>query len=441
MSDQLTPPARIAIACGGTGGHLFPGLAVAERLLQRNCPVMLLVSPKDVDQQAVQQAAGMEILTLPAVGLTRGRRLAFLRGFIRSYRAALTAFAAQPPRAALAMGGFTSAPPLLAAKRLGARTFLHESNTIPGRANRWLARVVNGAFCGFPSTAARLPQRRTTVTGTPVRPQFRPRDAGACRASLGLDPARPVVLVMGGSQGAQAINQLVVALLPAVARQTREWQWLHLAGPADAEIVKRSYAALNLTAVVHPFLSEMDLALGAATAAISRAGASSLAELAAVRVPAVLVPYPWAVDNHQFHNGRAFEASGAARLLAQSEANPDTLLPVLRDVMENPSTREGMQAALSRWHSPRAAEEIAETILASLETLDNPATPATNRHANETQKANSEADSDLRQKDASSVRRRVGFSAPPSPTRFAEDAGFQAVDMSRPAPEPQGRVA
>ncbi len=441
MSDTHIPPAKIAIACGGTGGHLFPGLAVAERLLQRNCPVMLLVSPKDVDQQGVQQAAGMEVLTLPAVGLTRGRRLAFLRGFIGSYRAALTAFAAQPPKAALAMGGFTSAPPLLAAKRLGAQTFLHESNTIPGRANRWLARVVNGAFCGFPSTAARLHQRRTTVTGTPVRPQFRPRDAGACRASLGLDPAHPVVLVMGGSQGAKAINELVIALVPAVARQARRWQWLHLAGPADAEIVKQSYAALNLTAVVHPFLSEMELALGAATAAISRAGASSLAELAAVRVPAVLVPYPWAMDNHQFHNARALEASGAARLLAQSEANPDTLLPVLLDLMENPSTREGMQAALDRWHSPRAADEIAEAILASLRTLDNPATPAINKSTAANRKPIAAADSHPRQKDAGSVRPRVGFSAPSSHTRFAGDVRFQAVHMSRPTPEPERRGA
>ena len=123
--------------------------------------------------------------TLPAVGLKRGGEIAFVRGFIRSYRAAAKLFKSCPPQAALAMGGFTSAPPILAAKRAGARTFLHESNTIPGRANRWLSRVVHQAFVGFPAAAARLHNRNVTVTGTPVRACFQAREAAACRASAG----------------------------------------------------------------------------------------------------------------------------------------------------------------------------------------------------------------------------------------------------------------
>src|SRR5215468_9980863 len=204
----------IAIACGGTGGHLFPGLSVAEKLLQRDCVVTLLISPKEVDQEGVKMASGMEIVTLPAIGLQRGGELAFLRGFKKSYGAARRFFKANRPDAVLAMGGFTSAPPILAGKRLGAQTFLHESNTIPGRANRWLSWVVNRAFVGFPSTATLLHNRNVTVTGTPVRPQFQPGDAEACRAALGFDPARPLVLVMGGSQGASGINELVVLALP-----------------------------------------------------------------------------------------------------------------------------------------------------------------------------------------------------------------------------------
>jgi UDP-N-acetylglucosamine--N-acetylmuramyl-(pentapeptide) pyrophosphoryl-undecaprenol N-acetylglucosamine transferase len=376
MTDSRPSLTRIAIACGGTGGHLFPGLAVAEQLRRRACSVVLLVSPKEVDQQGVRQAAGLEVLTLPSVGLTRGHLLAFLRGFAQSYRAARSAFVGRPPEAALAMGGFTSAPPLLAAKRLGAQTFLHESNTIPGRANRWLARVVNGAFCGFPSAANRLRQRRVTVTGTPVRLQFRPRDVGFCRESLGFDPVRPVVLVMGGSQGASGINDLVTASLPALARQAPEWQWVHLAGPADAAAVKQKYEALKLKAVVYPFACEMELVLGAATVAISRAGASSLAELAAMRVPAVLVPYPFATDNHQFYNARAFEATGAARLLEQAGASPEGLCQVLADLVQNGSIREQMQGALAQWHAPRAAEQIAEAILGSLKVIDGAAVPA-----------------------------------------------------------------
>lgn len=376
MTRSQQRHSRIAIACGGTGGHLFPGLAVAEQLLRHDCSVVLLVSPKEVDQQGVRQAANMEVLTLPAVGLTRGRWFAFLRGFVQSYRAALKAFAVAPPQAALAMGGFTSAPPLLAAKRLGAQTFLHESNTIPGRANRWLARVVNGAFCGFPSAASRLRQRNVSVTGTPVRPQFLPRDPGACRTALGLDPHEPVVLVMGGSQGASGINHLVSASLPLLVQRGLKWQWAHLTGPTDADAMKQQYAAAKLRAVVRAFCPEMELALGAATVAISRAGASSLAELAAMRVPAILVPYPAAMDNHQFYNARAFESSGAARLLEQAGATPEALGGLLADLMQQAAAREQMMGALAGWHAPKAADRIAEAILASLKIVDGAARPA-----------------------------------------------------------------
>ena len=308
----------------------------------------------------------MEVVTLPAVGLKRGGELAFVRGFIQSYRAAAKLFKSRPPQAALAMGGFTSAPPILAAKRVGARTFLHESNTIPGRANRWLSRVVHRAFVGFPTAAGRLRNRNVTVTGTPVRPCFQAREAAACRAELGLDPARPVLLVMGGSQGASGINELVLAILAAARQPRARLAMVPSDRPGDAEKVSQAYAALKLKAVVHPFFAEMELALGAATAAVCRAGASSLAELAAMRVPAVLVPYPAATDNHQFHNARAFEATGAARLLEQKSATPETLVQLLSDLIEKPAVREKMQSALAQWHAPHAAEQIAEAMLVAV---------------------------------------------------------------------------
>ena len=264
------------------------------------------------------------------------------------------------------MGGFTSVSPILAAKRAGARTFLHESNTIPGRANRWLARVVNQAFVGFPTAATRLHCRNVAVTGTPVRLRIQGCDAGNCRAALGFDPACPVLLVMGGSQGASGINELVVRSLPLLASRAPDLQWLHLTGAGDAAKVTKAYAPLKVKAVVRPFLKEMELALGAATATVCRAGASSLAELAALRVPAVLVPYPAAADNHQFHNARAFEATGAARLLEQKTATPDLLVQLLTDLLEKPAVREKMQDALGRWHTPRAAEEVAEAMLAAV---------------------------------------------------------------------------
>jgi UDP-N-acetylglucosamine--N-acetylmuramyl-(pentapeptide) pyrophosphoryl-undecaprenol N-acetylglucosamine transferase len=361
-------PVRVAIGCGGTGGHLFPGLAVADQLVRRGCHVSLLISPKEVDQQAVQGLSGMEVVALPAVGLQRRGEIAFVRGFIRSYRAAAKLFKACPPQIALAMGGFTSAPSTLAAKRAGAWTFLHESNTIPGRANRWLSRVVHHAFVGFPTAAGRLRDRSVTVTGTPVRACFQMREAATCRAALGLDPARPVLLVMGGSQGARAINELVLQSLAPLASRLPEAQFFHLTGSGPAtEKLTRAYAALKLKAAVHPFFTDMHLALGAATAAVCRSGASSLAELAAMRVPAVLIPYPTASDNHQFHNARAFEATGAARLLEQKTASPELLVQMLSDLIEKPAVHETMQSALAHWHSPRAAEQIAQAMLTALE--------------------------------------------------------------------------
>jgi UDP-N-acetylglucosamine--N-acetylmuramyl-(pentapeptide) pyrophosphoryl-undecaprenol N-acetylglucosamine transferase len=358
-----TPMTRIAIACGGTGGHLFPGMAVAEQLRERGCAITLLISPKEVDQQAVRNATGVHVAILPAIGLTHGRFLRFVAGFRRSYFASRRMFIAEQPGAVLAMGGFTSAPPVLAGKAFGIPVFIHESNTIPGRANRWLSWFVTEAFVGFGEAADRLHAKRVSVTGTPVRAQFQPGDVAACRRAVGLDPARPVLLVTGGSQGASALNELVCQTLPLLAVRAPKLQLFHLTGANDAAKVGKAAAENKVRAVVGPFFADMHLALGAATAVISRAGASSLAEIAAMRLPAILVPYPAATDNHQFYNARAFEKSGAARLVEQRGARPELLAPSIIELIENSKMRAGMQQALAQWHAPRAAAQIAESMM------------------------------------------------------------------------------
>jgi UDP-N-acetylglucosamine--N-acetylmuramyl-(pentapeptide) pyrophosphoryl-undecaprenol N-acetylglucosamine transferase len=306
----------------------------------------------------------MEIFTLPAVGLQNRNYFSFAVSFVKSLFAARKIFRQRRPAAVLAMGGFTSAPPIWVGKDFGAKTFLHESNTIPGRANRFLARFVDEAFIGFPSAAARLRARKVTPTGTPVRPQFQPGDSAACRAAFGLEPDRPTVLVMGGSQGASGINDLILSALTLL--DNRDWQWLHLAGARDFETVKAAYDRRCLDAVVKPFFAKMELALGAATVTVSRAGASSLAEIAAMRLPSLLVPFPAAADNHQFHNAREFEATGAARLLEQKNATPEKLVALLCELVEGQAARTKIQAALAQWHTPKAAEQIAEIMLAAI---------------------------------------------------------------------------
>ena len=364
MTSPQTKTPHVAIACGGTGGHLFPGLAVAEELQKRGCKIALLISPKEIDQQAVKAASGMEIFTLPAVALQNRNYFSFVRSFWKSWRAAKRIFQARPPHAVLGMGGFTSSPPILAGNAFGAKTFLHESNAIPGRANRLLSRFVDGAFIGFPEAAARLKARKVTTTGTPVRQQFQRRDAAACRAALGLEPDRPTILVVGGSQGASGLNGMMLSALPRLA--ANNWQWLHLAGANDFEKVKAGYAARGIEAVVKSFLAEMDLALGAATTSVSRAGASSLAEIAAMRLPSLLVPFPAAADNHQFFNATAFEKTGAAKLIEQSNSTPEKIAAILTDLVGDETARSRIQAALAQWHAAHAAEQIAEIMLAAI---------------------------------------------------------------------------
>jgi UDP-N-acetylglucosamine--N-acetylmuramyl-(pentapeptide) pyrophosphoryl-undecaprenol N-acetylglucosamine transferase len=366
MPENLVPSrpgVSAVIACGGTGGHLFPGLAVADELRRRGCRVTLMVSPKDVDQQAIASISGMGIVTLPAVGLNRGGLISFSSGFCKSYQMARRLFAQQRPDVVLAMGGFTSAPPVAAGKRSGAKTFLHESNSIPGRANRWLGRWVDGAFVYFSTAAARLRAKRVEVSGMPVRPQFlHSRTQTEARMALGLNPHAPVALVMGGSQGAARINELTLAVIPVLRQGAPDLQFMHLTGARDLEKVQAGYQAHNVAAFVRSFFDDMGTALAAADVAVSRAGASSLAELAARQLPAVLIPYPTAADNHQYFNARAFVQSGAARMLPQESATSGRLANEILELLRD-TKRPAMQQALSAWHVPGAAAHIAERIL------------------------------------------------------------------------------
>src|SRR5688572_29075582 len=353
----------VAIACGGTGGHLFPGMAVGERLLERGCEVVLLVSNKEIDQLGARTASGMEVVSLPALPLLRGNFGRFFKGFWLSLRQARQYFRTRRPAAVLAMGGFTSAAPILAGKLAGARTALHEANSIAGRANRLLAPWVNHVFIGFSSAAHQLGNRSVQFTGTPVRSQFQPTDSEPCRMALGLNPNGPVVLVMGGSQGANAVNEAVLEAVPLLLAKVPEIQFLHLTGIANFEAISNGYKATGARAKVLPFLSEMELALGAATVTVSRAGASSLAEIAAMQLPSILVPYPTAVDDHQYHNARALAQAGAARMVIQSQLRADQLATSIAELITDPFIAQQMKAELRKWHYPSAADEIIRTLL------------------------------------------------------------------------------
>jgi UDP-N-acetylglucosamine--N-acetylmuramyl-(pentapeptide) pyrophosphoryl-undecaprenol N-acetylglucosamine transferase len=359
-TEQTIP--FVAIACGGTGGHLFPGIAIGEALQAMGADVLLIVSEKEIDQHAVKAARGMETFAAPAVASTAGK-IAFLRGLLKSRKLSRELFRKRRPDAVIAMGGFTSAGPVYAAKSLGIPSFLHEANSIPGRANRWLAPIAREVFVMFEGAAKRLRSRRVTVCGMPVRTEFQAGDVGAARMALGLVPDRDVILFMGGSQGATAINDAAMAAIPKLVERRPDLQFLHLTGLKDIERCATFWRECGARGVVTPFLSEMDMGLAAANVAVSRSGASSLAEFAAMRLPAILVPYPTAADDHQVHNARAFVDAGAAAMILQQELNVDTLVPPVLDLLDNSAQREQMRAALGKWHRPNCAEQIARRIL------------------------------------------------------------------------------
>ncbi len=373
---ELKPADRlVAIACGGTGGHLFPGIAIGEKLLDRGCDVTLLVSQKEVDQVGASTSSGMGVLSLPAVPLLKGNFAVFLKATWQSFREVRVAFKKRRPAAVLAMGSFTSAGPIFAGKLAGAKTALHESNSVPGRANRLLAPWVNHVFIGFSSAASQMRNRSVQFTGTPVRPQFQPLDPGSSRMALGLDPKSPVVLIMGGSQGAAGVNKAVLGAVRTLVEKIPGVQFLHLTGAATHETICAQYKSLTSRAKVLPFLTEMDLALGAASVCVSRAGASSLAEIAAMQVPSILIPYPTAADDHQYHNARALAQAGAARMMLQSQLRPELLAESIFEVVTDPLVGDLMRTELHKWHYPEAAEQIAEALLRGVERKTEPAAP------------------------------------------------------------------
>lgn len=358
------PHEHVAIACGGTGGHLFPGLAVGLELRARGVDVSLLISPKEVDQSAVADVRDQFRLgVLPAMGFSLRRSPAYLRSLVRSWKEARRFFRANPPGAVLGMGGFTSVTPVLAGRRAGAAVLLHESNTIPGKANRWLARWVDECMVGFPEAGQRLRQRRISVTGTPVRPGFFCLQQDEARRRVGLDLDAPVLLVMGGSQGAAGINRRMAAAYPEILRQLPDCQWVHLTGTRDfaaCEALAKSWPGRGRLLAFSP---EMEVWMSAATAAVTRAGASSLAELAAVRLPSVLIPYPSATDDHQTCNATSFAADGAALLLPETEATPERLSQMLVPLLRDASRRHMLQSALARRAAPDAAARIADRVM------------------------------------------------------------------------------
>ncbi|HVM62139.1 MAG TPA: undecaprenyldiphospho-muramoylpentapeptide beta-N-acetylglucosaminyltransferase [Verrucomicrobiae bacterium] len=321
---------KVMIACGGTGGHLFPGVAVAEALQARHHEVRLLVSEKAIDRAALgasticcSHSDGIGVEALPAVGYEgAGRLIPFCLRLARATRGCVATYDEFGPDVVLGMGGFTSAPAMLGARwfrKRGTAALIHESNAVPGKANRWAARVADHVAVGLADCARYFGHKPVTVTGTPVRAALRRGKVADAPERLGLTTGRMTVLIVGGSQGAHGINESVAAALPWLRTRTDTLQFVHLTGSKDERIIREAYRENGVQATVMSFCSQMELAYSVADMVVARSGASTLTEIAAFGLPSILVPYPHAAGNHQWYNARVFERAGAARLIEEPQ--------------------------------------------------------------------------------------------------------------------------
>jgi UDP-N-acetylglucosamine--N-acetylmuramyl-(pentapeptide) pyrophosphoryl-undecaprenol N-acetylglucosamine transferase len=355
---------KVVIAGGGTGGHLFPALAVAEVLQERKHEVVILISEKEIDALATRDRSEFRFEKLPTVGMPNLFSFAIF-GFMKRLNESLAPCRALynrfQPDAVLGMGGFTSTSPILAGRLRRVPTFVHESNAIPGKANRLNARLSNVVLLGFEECARFFPKSKCKVTGTPIRKSLLARvPKEQARAAFGLQPERKTLLVMGGSQGAHGINELLIKAAPALAREPV--QIIHLTGPQDEQLVTANYRRENIPAHVSAFHHRMEEAYSAADVAVARSGAASLTELSHFRLPSILIPYPFAADDHQTANAKIFERAGASILTVQSETTPESLAEKLRALISDPARLDAMSAACARLAPEDAAGKIVDIL-------------------------------------------------------------------------------
>ncbi|MBK1705780.1 undecaprenyldiphospho-muramoylpentapeptide beta-N-acetylglucosaminyltransferase [Halochromatium glycolicum] len=350
----------IAIMAGGTGGHVFPALAVAEALRMRGADVVWIGTRAGIEARLVPEH-GFAIEWLSVAGL-RGKGLRTLIMAPLRLAGALGEAAGilsrRNPAAVLGMGGFVSGPGGLMARLQRRPLVIQEQNSVPGLTNQWLARIADRVFQAFPNSFPAA--RRAITTGNPVRTEIAALPSPAERFANRRAPAR--LLVVGGSLGALALNETVakaIALLPEPLRP----QVRHQAGERTLEVAQAAYRAAGIEAEVTAFIADMADAYAWADLVICRSGALTVSELAAVGLPAIFIPYPHAVDDHQVGNARWLSDAGAAEVLLQREMTAERLEALLEPLLADPQRRLQMAEAARAKAMPDAAGQIADACL------------------------------------------------------------------------------
>jgi UDP-N-acetylglucosamine--N-acetylmuramyl-(pentapeptide) pyrophosphoryl-undecaprenol N-acetylglucosamine transferase len=355
----------VVIAGGGTGGHLYPGIAVARELLARqpDARVSFAGTARGIEARVVPRE-GFPLDLIRSGGLkgksladrVRGASLLPL-GLVDAWRIV----SARQPDIVIGVGGYSSGPVVLVAALRGVPTMLLEQNAVPGLTNRLLARFVRSAAVTFDSTSAFFGSK-AFVSGNPVRPEF--LASGSSKESAIDEQASDIrVLVFGGSQGAHAINVAMVEAAAQLAAGRPHLRLTHQTGERDVEMVRDAYRAAGLDAVVEPFLYDMGRQLGQADLIVCRAGATTLAEITAAGKPAILVPLPTATDDHQRKNAEALAAKGAADVLLQRDMSGQLLGSRIRALAGDADRRARMAAAARVLARPDAAKVIVDRAL------------------------------------------------------------------------------
>jgi UDP-N-acetylglucosamine--N-acetylmuramyl-(pentapeptide) pyrophosphoryl-undecaprenol N-acetylglucosamine transferase len=352
---------RVVIAGGGTGGHLYPGIAVARELLARRpeATITFAGTQRGIESRVVPRE-GFQLDLLRSAGLKGSSPAALLRGLgllPLSMLDAWSILSRRRPDLVIGVGGYSSGPVLLAAVLRRLPTLLLEQNAVPGLTNRILSRMVDAAAVTFDSTASFF-GRRGFVAGNPVRPEFFTTEMEPSGPHGG--PTR--VLIFGGSQGAHAINMAMVAAAPRLAAAGGV-DITHQTGERDLELVRRAYGDAGLAARVEPFLFAMDREMKRADVIVCRAGATTIAELTAAGRAAILIPLPTAADDHQRRNAEVLAATGAAEMIEQRNLTGELLAERVLDLAGNPARNAAMAEAARQFAKPDAARVIVDRAL------------------------------------------------------------------------------
>jgi UDP-N-acetylglucosamine--N-acetylmuramyl-(pentapeptide) pyrophosphoryl-undecaprenol N-acetylglucosamine transferase len=361
---------RIVIAGGGTGGHLYPGIAVAREWLSRfpDASITFAGTARGIEARVVPRE-GFALDVLRSGGLkgkslgdrARGAALVPL-GLADAWRIV----SSRRPDLVIGVGGYSSGPVVLVAALRGVATMLLEQNAVPGLTNRLLARFVRRAAVTFASTE-RFFGRKAFVSGNPVRPEFFAPAGPERNEGTGAGAPATRVLVFGGSQGAHAINVSMAAAAAELSAQRSSLRIVHQTGERDVEMVRSAYRQAGIEAEVEPFLYDMGRQLGRADLVVCRAGATTLAEITAAGKPAILIPLPTATDDHQRKNAEALAAVGGAEVLLQQDADGSTLAGRILALASDPDRRGRMATAARALARPDAARVIVDRALELIE--------------------------------------------------------------------------